>query len=368
MDNWQEIPLKDNSTGVRAAMNFAEKDPEPEAPSPFLPGTQIQFAWDSTSLSWLKTCPRLYQYQMLDGWSLKEDAIHLRFGIEYHQALHDYELSKATGITHVDALHDTVRALLIRIADWNPVPRTKSEELKTKFNLLRSIVWYLEKYKDDPAKTIILKDGTPAMELSFKFELDWGPQYAIAGIIEEDPQGELKSNTGRKFKHIEDRTLQPYLLCGHLDRVVDFSGETFVMDRKTSTSTLGSYYFDQYAPDNQMTIYSFAGQVILDAPVKGVIIDAIQIAKDWSRPVRGFTFRTNDQIDEWLRDLRSWLSLAESYATEGYWPQNDTACSKFGGCRFREICSKSPHVREKFLEADFVKAEPQDRWNPLKPR
>jgi hypothetical protein len=32
------------------------------AVSPFLPGTKIQFAWDSTSLGMLKTCPRLYQY------------------------------------------------------------------------------------------------------------------------------------------------------------------------------------------------------------------------------------------------------------------------------------------------------------------
>lgn len=324
------------------------------APSPFLPGTNIQVAWDSTSLGWLKTCGRLYQYQMIDGWQMKENAIHLRFGIEYHQALHDYETAKSKGDSHVPALHFTVRSLLERIHDWNPVPNTKSEELKTKWNLLRSVIWYLEKYKDDPATTIILKDGTPAMELSFKFELDWGPI---------DTKGDWVERNGKKLP-----TSQPYLLCGHLDRVVDFGGETFVMDRKTSTSTLSGYYFDQYAPDNQMTIYSFAAKVILDAPVKGVIIDAVQIAKDWSRPVRGFTFRTNDQIEEWLVDLRMWLSLAEQYATAGYWPANDTACNKFGGCRFREVCSKSPQVREKFLEADFVKAPPEERWNPLKSR
>lgn len=327
------------------------------AQSPFLPGTSIQYAWDSTSLGWLKTCPRLYQYQMIDGWTMKEDAIHLRFGIEYHQALHDYENVKAQSkVGHNDALHDTIRALLTRIHDWTPVPRTKSEELKSKFNLLRSVVWYLEKYKDDPAKTVILKDGTPAMELSFKFELDFGP-INDGGNIEQVHTQNISGQSD-----VEHKIKQPYLLCGHLDRVVEFGEETFVMDRKTSTSTLGSYYFDQYQPDNQMTIYSFAAKVILDAPVKGVIIDAIQIAKDWSRPVRGFTFRTNDQIEEWLTDLHSWLDLAEQYAVAGYWPQNDTACNKYGGCRFREVCAKSPQVREKFLEADFEKG---DRWNPL---
>ena len=36
--------------------------------SPFLPATHIQYAWDSTSLGYLKTCPRLYQYIMIEGW------------------------------------------------------------------------------------------------------------------------------------------------------------------------------------------------------------------------------------------------------------------------------------------------------------
>ena len=52
----------------------------------------------------------------------------------------------------------------------------------------------------------------------------------------------------------------------------------------------------------------------------------------------------------------------------GYWPMNDTACDKFGGCRFRGICSKSPSVRERFLSTDYVKLPKEDRWNPLRSR
>jgi hypothetical protein len=46
--------------------------------SPFLPGTKIQFAIDSTSLGYLKTCPRLYEYIMIEGWSPKDDSVHLQ--------------------------------------------------------------------------------------------------------------------------------------------------------------------------------------------------------------------------------------------------------------------------------------------------
>src|SRR5215469_1050373 len=71
--------------------------------SPFLPNSNIQYAWDSTSIGYLKRCPRLYQYIMIDGWMPKGEVIHLRFGIEYHQALHDYEKCKAEGQDHDEA-------------------------------------------------------------------------------------------------------------------------------------------------------------------------------------------------------------------------------------------------------------------------
>jgi hypothetical protein len=163
--------------------------------------------------------------------------------------------------------------------------------------------------------------------------------------------------------------VQPYLLSGHLDRVVEFNDQLLVMDHKTTTTTVGSYYFDQWEPHNQMTLYTIAGQVMMSAPIKGVVIRAAQILLDKpNRFVQGFTYRTPDQIQEWLDDLKIWLISAENYAQIGYWPMNDLSCDKYGGCRFRDICSKSPSVRENFLRGGFTKQEPEERWNPLRSR
>jgi hypothetical protein len=322
------------------------------APSCFLEGTRIQYAWDSTSLEALKKCPRYYQLTMIDNWQLRGDAIHLRWGQEFHYAIEDYERSRATKLTHDDSVFDTVRALVGRIAGWEPAPRTKSEELKSKDNLLRTVVWYLDHYENDAAETVILANGKPAVELSFAFELEFGPERA----------------GNRKFVSygVEDGYVQPYLLCGHLDKVVRFSGDLFVMDHKTTTSTPGGYFFDNFNPHNQMTVYTIASQTIMKSPIKGVIIDAVQIAVGFSRPVRGITYRTNDQLEEWLGDTQRWLRAAEGYAEEDFWPMNDTACGMYGGCRFREVCSKSPSVRQKWLESNFT--QENERWNPLKPR
>jgi|SRR5215475_912458 len=321
--------------------------------SPFLSGTNIQFAWDSTSLGWAKTCPRLYYYNMLCGYRPKDESVHLRFGIEYHTALEEYDYFRAAGADHDEAEHLAVADLVERLKDYKDPDgeyAKPSEKVKTKENLLRTVIWYLEEFKNDAAQTYIKTDGKPAVEQSFRFELDFGPQAT--------PETRHSTNKGI----VAD---QPYILCGHLDRIVNYNDGLFIMDRKTTTQTPGPYYFKKYDPDNQMTLYAYAGQVVLRSQITGVLIDVAQVAVNGSKFVRGVSYRSPDQIEEWVRDLHVHLRTFERYAVEGYWPQNDTACDKFGGCRFRGICSKSPSSRQMFLDNDFTQEEP---WNPLKVR
>lgn len=332
---------------------------EPGVASPFLPGTSIQYAWDSTSLGWFKGCPRLYQYFMIEGWRPREDSDDLRFGIEYHYALEENDRQRAAGEDWLIAIRNVVRDLLIRTKDWKT-----DHQYKNRANLLRSVVWYLDKFKDDPAETYMLADGRPAVEVSFSFELDYGPDFG--GHTEHGVEG---GNV------VEYDLSQLYLLCGHLDRIVNYQGAIYVMDRKTTKSEPSSWFFSSFEPDNQMTLYTLATQVILHAPIKGVIIDAAQVQIDETRFGRGFTFRQKEHIEEWLGDLKFIFARAEDYAAEGYWPMNDKYCGTYRseasgktGCPFREICSQTPRLRPNFLKSNFIQLPPEDRWNPLKPR
>lgn len=322
--------------------------------SPFLPGTKIQYAWDSTSIGYIKTCPRLYQYIMIEGWGSRSESIHLRFGIEYHAALQAYDIARATGKSHPEAMRITIRKVLADTIDWHPDTSTRTGRYKNRDTLLSLIIDYLDHFIDDPTQTYIMENGKPAVELSFRFELDWAPTKRT-----HHPDGISR----------EVSLDQPYILCGHLDRVVTFNDHLFVMDHKTTTTTPGEYYFNQYEPHNQMTLYTLAGSVVLNSPIRGVIVSAAQLLMDKpNRFVRGFTYRSPDQLDEWLEDLSVHLSNAETYASNNYWPMNDTACDKYGGCKFREVCSKDPGVRHRFLESDFDKLEENERWNPLRSR
>jgi len=310
--------------------------------SPFIPGTAIQYAWDSTSLGWLKECPRKYYYHMVRGLIGRGESVHLEFGILYHEALEHYDRLRFEGVEHDDAVRLIVGVTLTRTwrngAPWRAskdLPAEDRTSLKCRENLIRTVVWYLDKYKDDPAKTKALPDGRPMVELNFKFETGFG---------------------------IDLRN--PYVLCGYLDRVVTFQDQDFVMDRKTTTQTLSSYYYDQYDPDNQMSFYTVAAQIAFKTPVKGVIVDAAQIAVGFSRFGRSFASRTNDQIEEWLKDFSIWVGQAKRFADKAYWPMNDKSCHKYGGCPFVPVCTKSNVIREKFIESNYdVRA-----WNPLIPR
>lgn len=279
---------------------------------------------------------------MLEGWQPKEESIHLRFGIEYHLAMQNYDKLIADGLSHDDALLEVVHEMLFSTEDWDPDITTKAGYYKNRRSLFRSVIWYLDTHRDDVCTTFVRPDGKPAVELSFRFELDYGPSGWD----------------------------QPYVVCGHLDKVVEYGEELFVKDYKTTTSNPGDKYFAQYEPNNQMSLYTLASRVVLhdDNSIKGVIIDAAYLTVDATQFFRGFTFRSSDQLDEWTSDLKSWLRKAEQCATEDHWPQNDTACDKYGGCKFREICNQSPAVRETFLKADFVKVPVEERWNPLKAR
>jgi hypothetical protein len=313
------------------------------APSPFIAGTNIQYAWDSTSLGYLKQCPRLYQYIIIDGWEPRDESIHLRFGIEYHKALENYDKLISQGLTHDDAVLEVVREILYSTHDWDPDPTTPAGAKKNKRSLVATVVWYLDEYEEDAAVVYERPDGTPAVELSFRFELDYGP-ISLGGEV-------------------------MYVLCGHLDKVVKFNDEFLGLDHKTTSRPLSDWYFVQYEPNNQMSFYTISTKVVFNVPIKGIIVDAARVDPDKPPEFqRRVTYRSDDQLNEWLHDLAKWLHLAERYAVEGYWPQNDTACDKYGGCRFRGICSKSPQARERFLQADFIKHGEHERWNPLKIR
>lgn len=336
----------------------------------------VQIGWDATCLELLKTCPYKYYLTMICGWRSKKQSVDLYFGLLMHSSLELYHHKRAEGMGYDDAVREVVRFALLKtgkhvdevtmlchdcenrwdsdvgkisscptcgssnfaIGDKGTVwyPWQSDHTNKTRYTLLRSLVWYLEQFKDDPAETVILDNGKPAVELSFRME-----------IPITTPDGD------------------PYLISGHIDRLVTYNDTLYVTDLKTTKNTLNSDYFKKYIMDNQMSLYSTASKVVLERKASGIILDALQVAVTFTRCLRGFVTRTPAQLSEWLHDALYWIKQAEGFAERRDWPMNDTSCNKYGKCVFRdEVCSKDPSVRGTFLNTHFRK----ETWDPLKPR
>ncbi len=315
-------------------MNLPWGPPANSSFHPTIPG--LQLAWDSTSAGEFKRCPRAYQYAIVEGWVTTGQQVHLEFGILIHQGLELYDhqviFQKAT---HDDAL-DAVVWWAMRTT-WDDAlgrPWHTGNTMKNRWTLLRTLVWYLDHFKDEASKVVTLANGKPAVELSFRYELEMAP--------------------------LADPSL-PFIACGHMDRLIELEGATYIRDVKTTGKDLNDEYFSQFTPDNQFSWYTMAGKIIYSLPIRGIMVDAIQVGAGFNRFMRRMVPRNEDQISEWYRGLKHMLRQAEVYAKDQFWPQNEKACYS---CGYREICSKSPNVREQWLRQLFKRRV----WDPLQTR
>lgn len=300
-----------------------------DAPSPYsLNIPNFQIAWDSTSLGWLKTCPRLYYYQKILNWSPRAKGIHLTFGQHYAAGVETYAREVAAGATHDEATLRMVRAIMVASADF-----ISDDPIKNRVTLIRSLIWNVEDRLGTPYKTLVLANGNPAVELSFSFEA-----YRIEG--------------------------EPIYLAGHLDEAVENGSNIWVKDDKTTKSALNAQYFRRYSPDNQMSLYSVAGRIILERPIAGVLVRAAQIGVNFTRFATQTIPRSPAVLAEWLEETKWWITQAREMAIHNYWPMNDKACSDYGGCPFQGVCSVSPSHRAAWLKEGFEQRD----WNPLEAR
>lgn len=300
-----------------------------------------QHAWDSTSLGTLKECPYKYFLKLICGWEKAQRADALVFGIAFHSAMQIFHYKYAEGQDYEASLKAALRAAISDYTTEDGEIHVAEKKERNLYSLLRAVCWYLDHWYDcgrgsDPATTLILPSGKPAAELSFRFTF---PDL-------ETPDGEQ------------------VLVCGHIDRIAKHGGTPFVNDYKTTGGALNSRFFDGFSPDNQMSLYDFAGSVILQEKIGGVIVDGVKLNVHSTEFGRGFAPRTQEQREEFMEDFKFWVQLSWHFADTKHWPMNEKACGNYGGCEFRDVCNKPASLREGFLKSKFRRRV----WDPLQSR
>lgn len=327
--------------------------PSIQVDSPFLPDTKIQYAWDSVSLTAALSCWRRYQLSILQGWRPKGEkyAIALTFGIAFHKGLELYHLARLS-LSHEDAVELALKQLMAT-EEYDQLPTSeelaemaeaededddgislRNAKVRTRYHLVRSVVWYLDHYKDDRLETVLLPSGKPAVEVSFRL--------SIPAEINQTPA----------------------ILSGHCDRIVSHHGHLHILDYKT-TKSLSRQFFASYQLSHQLTGYIYAGKSIMHKPALSGMIDGIALKVGGADFRRQPTNRSPGQIAEYLETFQHVLDeAARMWETHGEndYPMNTSACYF---CDFKPICSHAPEVRKLYLRQHYTQ---EKSWNPLESR
>lgn len=293
----------------------------------------IQFAFDSTSISLFKTCPRKYYLTIVKGYVPKTTPPPLAFGIHLHTLLQTWHNLLSSGL---DKYNATIR--VTRLAGLLGETLPTGDTARTKETLVRAVVWYIDQFWNDKAVTIQLPNNKAAVEYHFQL-----PFMSYLG-------------------------LEVYI-CGHIDCLKAWQEKTYVQDYKTTKYPLTASFFDKFKPSTQIPLYITACHLTADAiqsfpSAHGAIIDGIQLGVNFCRYMRSIVDYSLEEINEYIESLKYWITQAMTACKTNNFPPNEESCDKYGGCHFKEICAKPPARRQIFLDGNFVKRT----WNPLKPR
>src|SRR5437867_2986696 len=112
-----------------------------------------------------------------------------------------------------------------------------------------------------------LVERTFTLRTGLYLDCQCGPQ---AKIVTPDNTTPMCTKCGEHLEEIE--------YGGIFDGLVEWDSSVYVLEHK-STSQLGSYYFDQFKPNNQITGYIWGGGTLSGMRVGGAIVNAIGVYK-----------------------------------------------------------------------------------------
>lgn len=308
---------------------------------------------DNFALTMFQSCPAKYKLRMKDGWTSRRKSAALGFGGALHEGLAAWYRTGSKG------------ASLQAISDSWPAS-APVDDYRSKEKCITVMIEYLRNYPQETFKVVGFPDN-PMVECTFTLDtgmylscIDCGPiagkwtgHYTVIDktlVIQDDHL--LCHNCGKQLEPIE--------YGGIFDGLVDFSNSVYVFEHK-STSQLGSYYFNQFKPNNQVTGYTWAASLLSGKRVGGAIINAIGVYKSSATKFeRQITTRSVADIAEWLNNLQRTAEMIRQCERNDYWPMFTQSCTMYGQCEFHQVHVLSSHTeRLKMLEQDYV----LDEWH-----
>lgn len=299
---------------------------------------------DSTMRSCFVSCPEKFRLEFVHGYRPAALSIDLHAGGCFATGIEQtYRGLYERGLSLPDAL---ARSHAIFMQEWGDfeVPEFKRTAKS------RDRVWeaisnpgdekspgYFDTYHPatDHVQPFFDTEGKPTFEYTFAIPLDDGRNE-----WPKHPSGE------------------PWLYTGRFDMLGTYSGRPVVRDEKTTGSSIGASWADQWNLRAQFIGYVWACQQG-GIPLDSVVVRGIGIQKTQIVHIEAIKQYGPFIVQRWLEQLRRDLWRLRRSWDEGYFDFNlGESCSSYGGCHFRPVCS-SP------TPAAWLSNYTVKHWNPL---
>ena len=275
-----------------------------------------QLIFDRSSLTNADKCLFYYQKKDIERWRSPRNNIAAAFGTLVHASLEEYD-HVLTFATYEEAVDAAVKKAL----ELAPELAESEDNARTPETLVRAVVWYCDKYRNDPFKTAVIDIGD-------------GPQVAV------------------ELRYEVDIPNTDYRMSGRIDRLAVYDGDLYIIDRKTTKLTITQKYLNSFMPGWQFATYLWA-LPYMGLKVKGVLVEACQTMVNGTRWERERITMPRANLAEHEREIQNMVSRIDKAWEENFWPKSMASCNMYGGCEMRFVCNAPVGMRERFLKDRF---------------
>jgi len=261
--------------------------------------------YSSSSISDMMGCPKLFYFNWVKNLESKEEKPSLMFGRVFHEVLKCWY---KTG--------NKEEAVKL----FGDIPSHIADDHRTSGWGEAIFKQYIERYKVEPYEVVYLEK-----------------QFIV---------------------EIGDR-----LYAGTMDEIAKWNGLIYVVDHKT-TKSLGLSFFDGFRPHPQIDGYCFACKEIV-GECAGAVINGISVAKNPKERFQRYpSSRTNKELERWKEIFTDWTTDIERCLDTGKWRMNTSYCSRWGKCKYWELCVYGEDQR--LIDAKFKVREEVESGNESK--
>lgn len=348
-------------------------------PLPLIDG--CLFVDNSGFMEGASTCYRYLEYKSLRLRIPSAEKTALNFGSAIHLAL-EHRYRKYQNRQVDQQYYEELTQILTKFYTEHP---SAAEDWRTMNFAMEMVKRYNQRYDVEEFNLLADKDNVPLVELPFALHL---MTYRGRMTFEGEPPEWFKAlitnfvgnnDRGREFEY-----QVKVIYSGRIDLPVSISGQTFVMDHKT-TSMMGSQFFDEMRMTAQQRGYCWAFGKLTGKPVTGYVINGIRTkdipayaaagktavrqgkthsAESWWQETfqRERYLLKPGELDDWHHNVIDLIEEFFWHYERDYMPQKTKWCCVYGRCPYYDVCSLVKDDRLTFLQSGLFT---NNTWSPL---